>query len=194
MNVDLVIEELRARCPIFNNRVGGAASLDVIKEAANLVYPSAYVIHTRDDGRELDSGNGYQQEVVVEFSVLVNVSNMIDERGQSGYATLDTIKDQLFKCLLRWKIGNADRIEFSGGELYSLDRATLAWEFKFTYVDYISLEDTRQDVDYQAMPNMTKAKIALDIIDPVADKNHPVTGKYPGPDGRIEHQMNLTLT
>lgn len=194
MNVNLVIEELRARCPIFNNRVAGAAELEVIKESANLIYPSAYVINTSETGQELQSDNGYQQEVRVEFSVLVNVSNTIDERGQSGYSTLDNIRNQLFKCLLRWKIGNSEIIKYTSGELYSLDRATLSWDFRFEFIEYISIDDTRQDVDYQAMPNMTKANISLDIIDPVADKNHPTTGKYPGPDGRIEHRMNLTLT
>ncbi|MGY6206278.1 phage tail terminator protein [Paraburkholderia strydomiana] len=44
MNLNAVIEHLRERVPLFDQRVAGAAKFSILPEGANLLVPAAYVI------------------------------------------------------------------------------------------------------------------------------------------------------
>ncbi|WP_458294147.1 phage tail terminator protein, partial [Cronobacter sakazakii] len=43
-----MIAALRSRCPLFENRVGGAAQFKAIPEAGKLRLPAAYVVPAED--------------------------------------------------------------------------------------------------------------------------------------------------
>ena len=190
MNLNKVIQEIRARCVEFKNNVGGAAELAVLTEATNLALPSAYVIPTGDDVSDAIQSLQYSQVITERFSVAVVLSNLPDERGQTGANALDDIRASLFKCLIGWAINaSADAIEYDGSSLYQMDRARLIWEYRFRYQLEIGLEDSRLATDYNEMPLLESVHTKIDIIDPAADPNHPNTGAYPGPDGRFEHYI-----
>ncbi|EII4258517.1 hypothetical protein LHL99_004573, partial [Salmonella enterica] len=48
MKLTPIIAALRARCPLFENRVGGAAQFKAIPEAGKLRLPAAYVVPAED--------------------------------------------------------------------------------------------------------------------------------------------------
>lgn len=84
MKLTPIIAALRARCPLFENRVGGAAQFKAIPEAGKLRLPAAYVVPSEDVTGEQKSQTDYWQDLTEGFSVIVVLSNERDEKG-SGH-------------------------------------------------------------------------------------------------------------
>lgn len=189
MQLDLIIQELRARCPSFAGRVAGAAEFKPLPEAAHLPLPAAYVLPMDDAPEQNRSQTGYLQTVRDGFAVVVALSNAADERGQAAsYNAVHALRAEIFRGLLGWT-PSADYgpIEYEGGGLLRLDRAVLYYQFEFAAEFELQTSDTRQGADLDALPAFTEAQINVDAIDPMADPNL----SYPGPDGRIEQQITI---
>ena len=202
MNLNIVIAQLRARAPIFGQRVAGASKFEVLPEAANLAVPAAYVIPTSEQPGDQISQNGYRQIVIEQFSVVVALSNRSDERGQAATGSLQLIREELFRALLGFQpTENYDAIAFEGGQMVSMDRARMYFEFEFSTGYEIGPADTWISVRDSELPDYRTVNIKLDALDPF-DPNRPKTdfpadplayagGK--GPDGRIEVAATITL-
>ena len=106
MKLTPVIAALRARCPVFENRVAGAAQFKDLPEVGKMKLPSAYVVPGDDSPGEQKSQTDYWQTLREGFSVIVFVSNGRDERGQfASFDVVHEIRQMLFKALLGGKPG-----------------------------------------------------------------------------------------
>lgn len=203
MNLNAVIAQLRARAPVFGNRVAGAAKYLVLPEAANLQVPAAYVIPLDENPDPNKSPNGHRQTVEDSFAVIVALSNAADERGQGAITEVHEIRKILVRALVGWQPGDDyDQIEYDGGGLLHLDRARLYYQFEFKAVFDIGYEDTFKSVRDDELPYLGGLDVTVDAIDP-ADPNHPkqdhpedpnaYEGGSPGPEGRAEAGMKIDL-
>ena len=192
MNLNLVINQLRQHCPSFGGRIAGAAEFFDLRESANLTVPAAYVLHMADEPSETSSLNDVRQRLVESFAVIVCVSNTPDERGQAASNTAhDAIRAELWAALLGWQPNKAvyNGAIYQGGHLLpsKKDRARLWYQFDFGCEMQIGPEDGWQEIELAALPHFDGMNIKVDAIDPMADQNL----QYPGPDGRIEHEINI---
>ncbi|MCC7005071.1 MAG: hypothetical protein IT497_00325 [Ottowia sp.] len=204
MNLNIIIAELRKRCPLFEQRVGGAAEFSPLPEGANLVVPAAYVIPLDDEVGPPSSGQGYRQTLTEGFTVVVALSNKADERGQSARTMLDQVRAALWRVLLGWSPApEYSELVYEGGNLMLMDRARLYFGFEFSTQTQITTADTRQGQDIDRLEPVSAVALNVDAIEPMADPNYPqrdhptdpnaYAGGYPGVDGRIEHSAHIKL-
>lgn len=187
MKLDPIIQALRARCPSFSQRVGGAAQFRNLPENINLQVPAAFVVPLDDNPEPNRSQNGFRQTLKESFAVIVVLSNA-DERGQSSANAVHDIRQELWQALLGWQITeDHDPIEYEGAALLEIDRARIWYQFEFGTQFEIGDEDTYQHSDLESKPDFEGVNLQVDIIDPAADPNL----QYPGPDGRIEHEAQI---
>lgn len=182
MKYSLVIARLRQRCPVFGNRVAGAAEFKPLPETANLAVPAAYVLPLDDQAGSVAAMNGYEQTIRDGFAVVVCLSNRTDERGQAAADELDTIRATLWKALLGWEPDDDHGwVEYEGGEVVHMDRARLYYQFDFAAEMAITVDMTGQGADLDGLPTFTGLQLRVDCIDPVDPNLGPS-----GPDGRPE--------
>lgn len=187
MKLDLIIQALRLRCPSFSGRVAGAAEFKTLQESANVAVPAAFVIPLDDVPGEQVSQTSYRQNLRDGFAVVVALSNVADERGQAAAQTVHSMRAELWKGVLGWQPEpDYDGIEYDGGQLLTMDRARLWYQFEF-YADLeisggdVGSPETWQAQELAALPMLEEVKFTLDAIDP-RDPN--VAGA--GPDGKPE--------
>lgn len=194
MNLTLVVQALRARCPSFAQRIAGAAQFKVLPEAAQLAVPAGFVVPLDDTVEPNQSLNGYRQPVQDSFAVIVALPNTVDERGQASAASVHSLRLELFKALLGWQPeADYDGIVYEGGQLLAMDRARLWYQFEFSAgfeigADDIGNVETWQAQELAALPMLEEVKFTLDAYDP-ADPNVAPHG----PDGRPEAEAVVTI-
>jgi hypothetical protein len=192
MNINNVITQLRNYCPSFAGRVAGAARFKRLDETADLALPAAYVIPLDDSPGDRMSLNDIRQPMIESFAVIVALSNVSDERGQTAVTSAhDAIRAEIWAALLGWQPTHDYRgIEYQGGVLLDLDRSRLWFQFEFGAYMEITPADGWQGIELGNLPHFDGATISVDDIDPAADPNL----SYPGPDGRIEHVIKSPKT
>lgn len=207
MNLNAVIEQIRAYSPVFSGRVAGAAQFKVLPESANMLVPAAYVVPMDDNAGEQQSQNGYQQIISERFAVIAVISNAADERGQTSSFSLHDVRASIFRALLGWipedDVERYGIVEYEGGALLDMDRSRLWYQFEFACEAAIDRGDTWIFVRDNELPAFEGMDIKVDMVDPAADPNHPFDdhptdpnayeGGYPGPDGRIESGANIDV-
>ena len=184
MKLAPIIAALRARCPIFENRVAGAAQFKYLPEVGKMKLPVAYVVPGDDSPGEQKSQTDYWQDLTEGFSVIVFVSNGRDERGQfASYDVVHDVRQMLFKALLGWNPEErGEPITYAGGTLLDVNRHELSYQFDFTVLNEIGDDDTRLVDELNALDEFKTLSIDVDFIDP---------GK--GPDDVVEHHTEITL-
>lgn len=183
MQLELVIEALRLRCPSFATRVAGAAQFKMLPESAALAVPCAFVIPLDDTPQESQSMNSVRQRLEDSFAVVIALSNTVDERGQAAAHTTDSLRAELWAALLGWQpTTRYDGIVYQGANLLALDRARMWYQFEFSAAMEIEPADGYQETALAALPHFDGGTVKVDAIDPMADPNV----SYPGPDGRFE--------
>lgn len=183
MQLEPIISALRARCATFSNRVAGAAQFKLLPENAALSVPCAFVIPLDDSPKEPLALNSVRQVMNDSFAVIVAVSNLADEKGQSGASNIHALRAELWAALLGWNPSDDySGITYEGGQLLSLDRARLWYQFEFAALMEIGPDDGYQEDELALLPHFDGGTISVDVIDPMADPNV----SYPGPDDRIE--------
>lgn len=194
MNLTLVVQALRARCPSFSQRFAAAAQFKVLPEGAQLAVPAGFVVPLDDTAEPNQSQNGYRQPVQDSFAVIVALPNTVDERGQASAASVHSLRLELFKALLGWQPeADYDGIVYEGGQLLAMDRARLWYQFEFSAgfeigADDIGNVETWQAQELAALPMLEEIKFTLDAYDP-ADPNVAPHG----PDGRPEAEAVVTI-
>lgn len=192
MDIEPIILALRQRCPVFAQRVAGAAEYAGLNKNAAFAVPSAFVIPMDDSPGALTSQTSYRQQLLEGFAVLVAVSNEADPRGQAAQGSVHAVRAQLWRALLGWAPSEEHGpVRYDGGELQAMDRARLWWRFDFEAEYEISGSDgeTWQEGFEEGLPGLEGVTVRVDMIDPAADPSL----QYPGPDGRIEHQADIDL-
>jgi hypothetical protein len=192
MELNPVIAHVRAYVPVFAGRVAGAARFQILPEAAALAVPCAFVIPLDDNPQDSFSQNTTRQRIADAFAVIVALDNTLDERGQAAAVSVHSARGQLWAALLGWQ-PDPDRyngVEYDGGTLLAMDRARVWYQFEFSAATEIGPDDGWQATQLAGLPPFEGANISVDVIDPAADPNL----SYPGPDGRIEHEVRIPKT
>lgn len=191
MNLDLIITQLRAFCPSFETRVAGAADFAALQESTALLSPCAFVIPMDDSPEASISQTAVRVPMQETFGVIVALDNRLDERGQASGNSVNAIRAELWAALLGWHPEpRYDGVVYEGGNLLTIDRARLWWRFEFGAYMEIEPSDGFQEGALAALPHFDGMDMKVDLIDPAADPNL----SYPGPDGRIEHDVPVPIT
>lgn len=185
MKLTPVIAALRARCPLFQNRVAGAAQFKNLPDSGKLALPSAYVVPGDDSPGEQKSQTDYWQDLRESFSVIVFVSNARDESGQwASFDVVHDVRNLIFKALLGWNPEpGGNPISYDGGTLLDVNRHELIYQFDFVVENELNEEDTRIPEDTGALDDFRTLAIDVDFINP---------GN--GPDGIAEHHTEIHLS
>ena len=151
MNIDLVIEQLKAAAPIFKGNVAGAARYaQCVADQVWLDRPAAYVIPIEDEPEPVQNMTGYQQDLKERIGIIVDIDNSADRRGQAAATqAVDVIRAALFKAIANWRTDESRQARgfsyASGGLIQdSLNRARLQWQFDFTIDTWIDQDDVWQ--------------------------------------------------
>lgn len=188
MQLDLIIAALRTRVGAFNSRVAGAAQFKVLQEATALPVPQGFVVPLDDSPDDARSQNGVRQDLKDSFAVIVAVTNVPDEKGQTAQASIHQMRGLLWAALLGWRPApDYDGIVYEGGHLLALDRARLWYQFEFSARMEIGPEDGYQQIELVGLPHFDGVDMKIDVIDPIAKP-------APGPDGRVEFVVPIPPT
>lgn len=192
MLINPVISQIKTYCPIFNQNVAGGLDWDSIQDSAKLKPPAAYVVMGEDEA-DRSTANVVLQALTDYFDVVVVLRNY-DERGQSNCDSVHLIRAELFKALIGFiPAKDYEPIQYANGSLIDINRAVSIYQYRFFSQTGIGRAldsdppETWQEVEKDGLPLFEEAHINVDVIDPIADPNL----KYPGPDGRIEFQVNI---
>lgn len=192
MQLELIVAQLRALCPSFNGRVAGAAEFKPVQEAAALPVPCAFVIPIDDRPDPPKALNAVGQEMTDSFGVIVALDNRTDEKGQSAFASVHTIRAEIWHALLGWVPGPVNTVNpatfyngifYEGGSLLSLDRARLWYQFEFGAQMWIGASDGWEAGALAALPDLgavdtngnwqpgSALNVEVDVGTPVFDAN-----------------------
>lgn len=180
MKLNPVIDEIKLKGPTFANRVAGAAEYANLRNRSNMMVPAAYIVPLDDSAGTLSSQSGYRQTITDSFSVIVVISNLADERGQTAANQLHDLRAELWAALLGMEMDDYQQITYNGGNLLHVDRSRLDYQFDFSAEFYIDVSDTRKGVDQAALPAFTSIRINLDH------------NELP-PDGTIDHTLDISV-
>lgn len=184
MQLTVIIQALRERCPSFANRFAGAAEFKTLPEGAALPIPCGYVVPLDDSPSASGAMNSVRQTLADSFAVIVAISNLTDERGQKAAHDLHTVRAELWAALLGWRPATEyDGVVYEGGSLLSVDRARLWYQFEFSAAMEIGPSDGWQQTELAGLPHFDGAHFNSDFLDP-SDPNKET------PDGRIEVEFS----
>lgn len=181
-----IVEALKTRCVSqFTGRVAGAAEYQQLDPAAKMTLPAAYVIPLDDSAEPNTSDNGYTQVIRDNFAVIVVLSNTVDEIGKASISQVIPARNALFSALLAWSPDDEHGpIEYEGGNLLSIDRARMYYQFEFSCETQIGEADTYQGAANALLPDFTQVGVKVDLIDP------SLTGE---PDGDYEAVIQIDV-
>lgn len=131
MKPSAIVPRLRAACPSFANRVGGASALLAAVADEGLAVPSAYMVPTEEDTAPPLSKQTAVQEVVEGFAVIVAIAATADDRGQDAAETLEDLKRELQAALCNWVPAGYHPVRYVGAQQFDGNRARLFWQFDF---------------------------------------------------------------
>ena len=148
MKLATIISALRAYCPSFEGRVGGAAEYAAI-DITNLPMPCAFVLPVSEIGEDMDSmGADYRQRVKQIFCVVILVSTADQERGQ------DAFEAEIFKAILGTSTAETDEIAYEGYSDPDLNRARLALQLSFSVSYDVVDADTGHGRELDGLPDL----------------------------------------
>lgn len=203
MNLDNVIERLRATCPSFGQRVAGAAEFAALPQNAKVALPAAFVIPMDDRAGEQESQNRYRQALTDRVAVVMVLDNSADRRGQAAAAEVHSLRAEVWRALLLWPPGpEYDGLFYEGGQGLLMDAARLYYQLEFAAETELGVEDTAQPGIVAGLPRLAGIDVRADVINPQVDPNN-VPGQHhnpaqpnprtEGPDGRIEAGATIDL-
>jgi hypothetical protein len=148
--IDIIINQLKANCPIFQGNVAGAGDLatDFNKaQTVNLPTPAAYVVPVRYDYGENQAGTGTWKRATATYAVVVAQTNP-DRRGQQAATNIDQIGWYISQSLQHFVV-DPDRCSLQGidiidSSILNMDAARLWWQFNIEFEYSIGDEDAWQ--------------------------------------------------
>jgi hypothetical protein len=134
-----IIPRLRAECPIFAGRVAGAIAYSKAAESDAFPVPHAFVLLqgiTPSGDTQLSS---LDQEMSLQFTVVIAVSSAADDRGQDAGEQLIDCFVELRTALLGWSSDATkycpilmDGLTLAEGESFTRARAWAQCDFTAT--------------------------------------------------------------
>lgn len=184
MQLEPIISALRTRAAAtFGTYIAGAAEFKQLQESAALPVPCAFVIPLDDNPDASMAMNSVRQMLQDSFAVVVAVSNVADEKGQTGVHSIDAIRSVLWASLLGWQPATRyDGITYQGGQLLAMDRARLWYQFDFAAAMEIEPADGYQETGLATLPHFDGGTLKVDALDP----HDPNVVQTSAPDGRFE--------
>lgn len=191
MRIGEIVLKLRLADTRFNNLIGGAAELNLAIDNT-LKQDMAFVIPLAENCPSNEYDSGINQKITERFGVIVALGNdnsQADKTGITSYDLLHTVRGEIFKALLGWKIDGAESlVYYRGGRVLDITGAYLWYQFEFEFetriLNYYT-EDELNDTDGVDMGvaglddfNTIYTNI---ILSPSADL--PYTGELPLSDG-----------
>lgn len=144
MNLQAVIEQIKANCPLFGGRVAGAAEFAASKDQVWMDLPACYVIPLEESAGENTISNALRQLITEQVGVVVEFDNRADRRGQSVAETFEDMKAGIFAAVLNWRLDPqraARGLEYAGSRLLDFDRARLFYQWDFSLTSLITDKD-----------------------------------------------------
>lgn len=127
MRLQPIAERLSDECPAIR-LTGGAAEFERAVEALT-AWPAAFVLPARDvadDNPFMDQM--VQQNVAVEFVVVLAVRNLADDEGAAATESLEPVREAVRAALLGWQpTAEHHGCEYRSGELQAFDNGFLWW-------------------------------------------------------------------
>jgi hypothetical protein len=169
------IASLRARAPIFNGRIAGAAEFykGLRDYSTSLPLPAAYVLPLGQEAEPNLVMNGLVQVIRKQIGIAVELDAQRDRRGQDPAMVLEAIEAQLFASCLGLMIDECRMsrgTSFVGARYLDLDRARLWYQWEF------GLDWQITDADGVQPDSVPLANIEVDIFGPYGV---PPTGTMP---------------
>lgn len=105
MIFDAIIRRMRARCPIFEGRVAGAAEVRAWADAKALKTPYALVIPMGTAIVSDDTSWDRPRQTIVahRYQVQVTQTGYLDERNQKAVSSFEAIRDSIIGALVYWR-------------------------------------------------------------------------------------------
>lgn len=172
MNIEQVIVQLRLGAPVFAGNVAGAAQYAYgVADQVWLPRPACYVIPESEESEGNNSMTSLQQIIAERVSVIVDLDNSLDRRGQAKAATLHDLRAAVFLAILNWRPDwnpsnpsfnmETRGFRYSGGEILLMDRARLHYSYTF------ELETTITDLDGWVLPSVPLIEVQGQFVDPI---------------------------
>lgn len=102
MRPSLIIPRLREQCPLFVNRVAGAATYRQAILQDDFPVPHAFVLLQGENADGEVMLSSLDQELTARCAIVVSVANTSDERGQAAAELILDIRAQLLAALVGW--------------------------------------------------------------------------------------------
>ncbi|MGS1116875.1 phage tail terminator protein [Castellaniella sp. UC4442_H9] len=197
MKLSDVVAHLRQYCPTFDGRVAVALEFEPDRGQVRLAVPAAVVMPSDDEAQPVAaySQNVSIQSVADRFVVVLVVASADPKRGDTTADVLHDLRAELWRALIGWRPGAGyEPIEYVSGEVSHMDRSatyyamTFSAEFTVGYPNGLpdgATPETWQEYELAGLPALEGLDVDVDVIDPIADPNL----KKPGPDGRIEFNL-----
>lgn len=166
MKLTPIIEELRAECSEFENRVFGVAEFAQIAESMDSAgLPAAFVLPMEENTEEPRSTTRYMQTVKANFAVVVVVTNQVDEEGLNAWEYFDDMKASVFKAILGSDdTCGKDWIQYEGLSIVAMNRAFLAVQLEFSHEYDILDKETRHGQDIDRLGRFERMHVSVDIL------------------------------
>ena len=157
MRIVPIILRLRAANTRFENRIGGAAELDIAQKGT-LTKDMAFVIPLNEDTTANANDNIINQIITERFSIIVALANDTTQKDKAGiiaYDLLHDIRSEIFQAILGYEVAGAKSlITYAGGQLLNIHAAYLWYQFDFEYEvqivgfdGYADLEGSQLDAE-----------------------------------------------
>lgn len=134
MRLGRIALKLRAANTIFENRIAGAAELEIAMDNT-LKEDSAYVIPLSEAATVNETDPSVEQRIIERFGVVVAIKNDSTDKDKLGiiaYDRLHEVRSQIFRAILGWEVPESEtQIYYSGANLVNINRGYLWYQYEF---------------------------------------------------------------
>lgn len=142
MDVDLIIQRLKARVPDLGNRVAGAVEFAALTAtgARPQVTPTAHVIPTGISGKPMQPQVGlYIQSIERQFSIILSLRATDASASRSLNPASDLI-ETIIAALAGWELGSRIGVMiFRRATLVDASKGALSYELSFSLSDQLRI-------------------------------------------------------
>jgi len=136
MKLSPIVIKLRAASTRFENRIAGAAELELAMNHT-LKQDMAFVVQLNETVTANAYDNSINQKIVERFAVIVAISNASSDKERTGTIAHDALHDvraEIWRGILAWEnpAHNSEGIiSYAGGKLLDISRGYLWYQFEF---------------------------------------------------------------
>ena len=153
MRLGLIVAKLIAASTRFEDRIGGAAELELAWDAT-LKKDTAFVVPLSEGASPNTGDVVIKQKLTERFSVVVAIANDSSDKDKVGFAAYDSlhaVRAELWSALLGWVMPDVeDMVSYVGGRISKIHRGYLWFQFDFECSRWVGKDDgvTEEATDY----------------------------------------------